>query len=153
MFGLVPYSRRNSGISRKDDWFDFIDRFDRFFDAFFRDPFFAKVSSLTTPIRADVRETDKEYIVEAEMPGLKKEDIMIDLNDDVLTIGVDMKEEKKEDNDGYIYRERRSGSFRRSFSVPDIRNEDVKASYKDGILTIVLPKAEPGKKTRRIEIE
>lgn len=148
MFGLIPYSRKN-GISRKDDWFGI----DRFFDEFFRDPFFARVSSWTSPIRADVKETDKEFIIEAEIPGVKKEDIIIDLNNDVLTLGVDVKEERDESEDGYIYKERRSGSFRRSFSVPDIRNEDVKASYKDGLLTVILPKAEPGKRTRRIAIE
>lgn len=100
MFNLIPYSRKNGGITRKDDWFGI----DRFFDDFFRDPFFARVSSMTTPIRADVRETDKEYIVEAELPGVNKEDIVIDLHDDVLTLGVDIRQEKNEENDGYIYR-------------------------------------------------
>lgn len=149
MFSLVPFSRKNGNISRRDDWFGI----DRFFDEFFRDPFFARVSSWTSPIRADVKETDNEYIVEAEMPGVRKEDIIIDLNNDVLTLGVDVKQERNEDEDGYIYRERRSGSFRRSFTVPNIDNEKVKASYKDGLLTVVLPKAEPDRRARKIEIE
>ncbi|MCX7771709.1 MAG: Hsp20/alpha crystallin family protein [Clostridia bacterium] len=150
MFNMVPYSRKNNGgVTRKDDWFGL----DRFFDDFFKDPFFAKVSSMTTPIRADVKETEKEYIVEAELPGVRKEDIVIDLHDDVLTLGVDMKEEKNQEENGYIYRERQSGSYRRSFHVQNIKNEDVKASYKDGILTVMLPKAEPGTRTRKIEIE
>lgn len=149
MFGLIPYSRKNGNIARKDDWFGL----DRFFDDFFRDPFFARVSSWTAPIRADVKETDKEYVVEAEMPGVNKEDIIIDLNNDMLTLGVDIKQERNENEEGYIYKERRSGSFRRSFAVPNIKNEDVKASYKDGLLTIILPKAEPDKKARKIVIE
>ncbi len=149
MFSMIPYSRKNGNVTRKDDWFGI----DRFFDDFFKDPFFARVSSMTTPIRADVKETDNEYIVEAEIPGVNKEDIIIDLNNEMLTIGVDVKQEKDEKDDGYIYRERRSGSYRRSFSVPNINNEDVKASYKDGLLTITLPKAEPDKRTRKIEIE
>lgn len=149
MFNLIPYSRKNGGITRKDDWFGI----DRFFDDFFRDPFFVRVSSMTTPIRADVRETDKEYIVEAELPGVNKEDIVIDLHDDVLTLGVDIRQEKNEENDGYIYRERQRGSYRRSFNVYNIDNEKVKASYKDGILTVMLPKAEEEKKARKIQIE
>ncbi|NLL66268.1 MAG: Hsp20/alpha crystallin family protein [Clostridiaceae bacterium] len=149
MFNLIPYSRKNGDITRKDDWFGI----DRFFDDFFRDPFFTRVSAMTTPIRADVKETEKEYIVEAELPGVNKEDIIIDLHDDVLTLGVDTKTEKNEENDGYIYRERQRGSYRRSFNVHNIKNEDVKASYKDGILTINLPKAEGEKKTRKINIE
>lgn len=149
MFNIIPYSRKNGSIARKDDWFGV----DRFFDDFFRDPFFARVSSMTTPIRADVKETDKEYVVEAEMPGVNKEDIIIDLNNDILTLGVDIKQENDEKEDGYIYKERRSGSYRRSFSVPNINNEAVKASYKDGLLTITLPKAEPDRRVRKIEIE
>lgn len=149
MFNLVPYSRRNGNVSRKDDWFGV----DRFFDEFFKDPFFAKVSSLTTPVRADVKETDKEFIVEAEMPGINKEDIVIDLHDDVLTIGAEIKKEVNEEDKGYIYKERQSGSFRRSFRVDNIKNEEVKATYKDGILTVVLPKGEEPKKPQKINIE
>ncbi|MGI6084253.1 MAG: Hsp20/alpha crystallin family protein [Acetivibrionales bacterium] len=149
MFNLIPYSKKNGSITRKDDWFGI----DRFFEDFFRDPFFARVSSMTTPIKADVKETEKEYIVEAELPGVNKEDIIIDLHDDILTLGVDIKKEKNEENDGYIYRERQRGSYRRSFNVYNIDNEGVKASYKDGILTVNLPKSEEEKKTRRISIE
>lgn len=149
MFNLIPYSRKNSGVTRKDDWFGM----DRFFDDFFKDPFFAKVSSMTTPIKADVKETEKEYIVEAELPGVNKEDIIIDLRDDVLTLGVDVKQEKEEENEGYIYKERQRGSYRRSFNVYNINNEEVKASYKDGILVVTLPKSEEEKRTRKIEIE
>lgn len=148
MFSLVPFSRRNS-ITRKDDWFNL----DKIFDSFFRDPFFSRVSAITAPIRADVRETEKEYIVEAELPGVKKEDIVIDINDDVLTLGVDINEEKNEEDNGYIYRERQSGSFRRSFYVQNIKHEGVKASYKDGLLVITLPKVNPGKTAKRIKID
>ena len=149
MFSMVPYPRRNNGVSRKDDFFGL----DRVFDEFFKDPFFARVSAITSPIRADIKENEKEYVVEAEIPGVKKEDILIDLNDDVLTLGVDIKQEKDEENDGYIYRERSSGSFKRSFHVQNIKNEDVKATYKDGVLTVVLPKAEPGTRSRKVSIE
>ncbi len=149
MFSLIPSSRRN-GITRRSDWTTGVDRF---FDEFFRDPFFDKVSSISTPIKADVRETENEYVVEAEMPGVNKEDIMIDLQDNVLTLGVDLDEEKDGENDGYIYKERQQSSCRRSFNVQNIDSDNIKASYKDGILSITLPKAEPEKKTRKIEIE
>ena len=89
MFNLIPYSRRNSGISRKDDWFGI----DRFFDDF-QGSIFCESLFIDYSIRADVRETEKEYVVEAELPGVNKEDIVIDLHDDVLTLGVDIKQEK-----------------------------------------------------------
>lgn len=149
MFSLIPYSRRGNGVSRRNDVFGL----ERFFDEFFRDPFFSKFSSLTSPIRADVRENDREYIVEAEIPGVRKEDISIEISDDVLTLGVDTKQETKEESEDYIYRERSTGSFRRSFHVQNIKNEAVKASYKDGILSIILPKSEKAKGSKRIEIE
>lgn len=149
MFNMIPYSRRNGNITRKDDFLGI----DKLFDDFFKDPFFARVSAITTPIRADVKETEKEYVVEAELPGVNKEDIIIDLNDDVLTLGVDIKEETNEEDNGYIYRERQDGSFRRSFHVQNIKNEEVKASYKDGLLTVTLPKADSDKRVRKVEIE
>ena len=62
MFSLIPFSRKGSGVSRKDDFFGL----DRFFSDFFRDPFFSRVASIATPIRADVKENDNEYILEAE---------------------------------------------------------------------------------------
>ncbi len=149
MFGMIPYSKRNGGVSRKDDLFGI----DRFFEDFLRDPFFTRVSAMTTPIRADVKETEKEYIVEAELPGVSKDDIIIDIHDDVLTLGVDIKQETNQEEDGYIYRERQSGSYRRSFNVKNIKNDEVKASYKDGVLSVILPKADPGLQSRKIEIE
>ncbi len=149
MFSLVPYPWRKRNITRRDDIFGI----DRFFEDFFRDPFFSRWSAMTNPIRADVKETDKQYIIEAELPGVNKEDIIIDLQDNVLTLGVDMEDETSEEDDGYIYKERRSGSYRRSFTVENIKNEDVKANYKNGLLTVILPKAKPEKRSKRIEIE
>ncbi|HBR02168.1 MAG TPA: Hsp20/alpha crystallin family protein [Ruminiclostridium sp.] len=149
MFGMVPYSRRNSNVAKRDDWFGL----DRFFEDFFRDPLFERMSALATPIRADIKENEKEYVVEAELPGVNKEDIIIDLDNDVLTLGADIKSETDNENNGYIYKERQTGSYRRSFHVPNIDNEGVQAAYKDGLLTITLPKAEPEKRSRKIQIQ
>lgn len=150
MFSLVPFSRRGSGISRRDDFFFGLDRF---FNEFFSDPFFSRFASFASPIRADVRETENEYIVEAEIPGVRKEDITIEISDDVLTLGVDTRREINEESEGYIYRERSTGSFKRSFHIQNVKSDQVKASYKDGVLTIVLPKADKTKGSRRISID
>ncbi|NMA64870.1 MAG: Hsp20/alpha crystallin family protein [Clostridiaceae bacterium] len=149
MFSLIPYSWRRGNIARKDDFFGI----DRFFEDFFKDPFFNRLSAMTTPIRTDIKETDEKYIIEAELPGVKKEDIIIELKDNVLTLGVDVKNEAKKEDNGYICKERHSGSYRRSFHVENIKNEDVKAGYKDGLLTITLPKDKKEDKSRRIKIE
>lgn len=145
MYGLVPFRKRTSGLSRNDDW-----GFGSFFDEFFNNneimpAFFAQGNSL----RADIRETDSEFIVEAEMPGVKREDIKLDLDDDVLTLSMERKLENKEEKDNYLRMERRYGSFSRSFRVENIKHEDVKAEYKDGILKVVLPKDEKIKAKKR----
>jgi HSP20 family protein len=144
MFSLVPFSRR--ALSRKDDFWGF----DRFFNNFFNDPFF---TSWGNPVRADVRETDNEWLIDAEIPGVDKKDIQIELDDGYLTITVERKNEINEEKENYIRRERAYGSYRRCFYVDDVKEDDIKATYKDGILSLVIPKAKPTKKPgRKIDI-
>jgi len=138
MFGLTPYNRRNNILARRNDIFDLRS----VFEDFFGDSFFGGFFSAAHPIRADIRETDKEFIIEAEIPGVKKEDIKLELRDNNLTISVENSVETNEERENYIRRKRRYGSYSRSFYVDNVRPEDVTAKYNDGILTIVLPKAE-----------
>ena len=78
---------------------------------------------------------------EEELPGLKKDDVKVELNDNLLTISSDKEEKTEEKNRGYIMRERRSFSFRRSFRLPqDVRADDISADFTDGILTIEVPR-------------
>ena len=95
-------------------------------------------------MKTDVLEKDNCYQLEAELPGFNKEDIKIDLKDDVLTISASHSENKDEkDNNGkYIRRERRSSSYQRSFRVDGLKPEDIIAQYKNGVLTVDLPKKE-----------
>ncbi|MCX8131244.1 MAG: Hsp20/alpha crystallin family protein [Clostridia bacterium] len=148
MFGMTPYNRKNHGIARSNSVWDLRSVFDNFFN----DPFFSQFSGSGHPIRADISENEKEYIVDAEIPGVQKEDIKLDLRDDVLTISVEHNEQVNEERDNFIRRERRTGSFSRSFYVENVRNEAVTAKYNNGILTITLPKQE-GKKESRHNIE
>lgn len=150
MFGLTPYNRRNNGVARRNDTFDLRS----VFEDFFSDPFFSGFNLASHPIRADIRETDREYIIEAEIPGVKKEDIKLDLRDDTLTISVENRVETNEERENYIRKERRYGSYSRSFYVENVKHEDATAKYNDGILTITLPKMEEGKiRKRNIDIQ
>jgi len=136
--GLVPYNRRGNEVARRNDpW-----GFRSLIDDFFNDSLLPSVFSEGYPIRADIRETEKELIIDAEIPGVKKEDIKLDLRDNVLTIGVEHNEETKEERKDYVRKERRYGAFSRSFNVENIKQEEIAAKYNDGILTITLPKAE-----------
>jgi len=149
MFGLTPYNRKNNEISDRNDIWDFRSVFENFFN----DSFFSAFSS-SHSIKADIRENEKEYIVDAEIPGAKKEDIKLDLRDDTLIISVEQSEQVNEERENYIRRERRYGSVSRSFCVENVKNEAVTAKYDNGILSIVLPKDEKGRNNRhRIEIQ
>ncbi len=149
MFGLVPYIRRNGNdLARRND----ILSIDRVFDDFFNDSFFRGFTS--TPIRADIRETEKEWLIDAELPGVDKKDIHIDLDDGILTIFVEQKDEVNEEKENYVRRERTYGSYKRSFYVEDVKEDQIKAVYKDGILSVTLPKIEPEEKQKvKIDIQ
>ena len=100
----------------------------------------------------DVKETDKEVLVKADLPGIKKEDIEVSVDKDQLVIKGERKMEKEEKEKDYVRVERSYGSFYRSFNIGVPVNEDeIKADYKNGVLEINLPKAEV-KKPKKIEI-
>lgn len=101
----------------------------------------------------DITEDDKEYVVKAEIPEMKKEDIKINVHDDVLTVSGERKYEKEEKGKKYHRVERAFGSFMRSFTLPeDADGTKVSAEYKDGVLKVHLPKSEKAK-PKAIEVK
>lgn len=100
----------------------------------------------------DIRENEHAFVVAAELPGLKKDDIDVAIEDNLLTISGERKLEKETENDNYHRVERRYGSFRRSFSLPRIVDAGkVEAKFADGVLHLTLPKAETAK-ARKIAV-
>ena len=105
--------------------------------------------------RTDIKKVDGSYVLEAELPGFKKEDINIDIDKDCLTISAERKSEEKEDkgDNGFVRRERYYGSFSRSFDVSGVDTEHISAAYKNGVLELTLPKqAARVPQARHIEI-
>lgn len=101
----------------------------------------------------DLTETDKEYVVKLDVPGIPKDLITVNLEDHRLVVRGERKEEKKESTENQLVVERRYGSFYRSFALPKAASEeDVAAEMKDGVLTIKIKKTEEAK-PRRIEIK
>ena len=130
MFSMMPYCS-----SKPVHYEPMTDRFLRsFFDWAPMNP---------AGFRVDVKENEDAYTLEAELAGVKKDEIQISVDHDVLTISADMNAEKKEQKDSYVYSERRSGHVSRSFSLEGIDQESIQADYKDGVLTVTLPKAKP----------
>jgi HSP20 family protein len=96
--------------------------------------------------RADVRENNESFVIEAELPGVNKSDVKITLHENVLTVKGEKKQEKEEKENNFHRIERSYGSFERSFSLPtNVKSDKIDAAYKDGVLTITLPKVEESK--------
>ena len=135
------------------------------FGSLWEDDFFnplpRNASEMVSPFAADIYEKDGAYVIKADMPGVDKKDVSIDLNDGVLTITARKVEEKEtkegnaesEDSKVKIYRrERFSGTFKRSFTLSDqINQEGIEAGMKDGVLEVTLPHSEK-KEIRQITI-
>ena len=106
--------------------------------------------------RMDVKETDKDIVIQAELPGVKKEDINVELKDGMLTISGERKHEKKEQGETFRRSERSFGKFVRSMAVPrELTEEQIKAAYKDGVLEVNFPKprTEGKKQMKQIQIQ
>jgi len=102
---------------------------------------------------ADITEDDKEYVIKAELPDVKKEDVKVTVENGVLTIAGERKFEKEEKKKKYHRVERSYGSFVRSFALPDLAAADkVKAEFKDGMLTVHVPKSEKAR-TKQVEVK
>jgi HSP20 family protein len=128
---------------------------DRLFDTFFgRQTSVVSGEGFWVPA-VDVEETESEYIVKAELPGLKKEDIKISITDDTLTVSGERKMQKEEKGKTYHRIEMNYGKFERTIRFPsEVLPDKAKASYKDGILSITIPKSEKAKaKELEIQIE
>ena len=97
---------------------------------------------------ADVYETDDEYVFEFELPGFKKDDVKVKVEDNVLTVFSELQEEKKDDKDkNYHIVERRYGAFKRQFSLPEnVDVEKIDAKFEDGVLQLKVQKKEEEKK-------
>ncbi len=146
MFELIPWKRNRGYLTRPSrDLLSF----------FFED---SALPGLWTRERQwlpafDVSETDEEIIVKAELPGMDVKDIDISLTDGLLTVRGERRLEKEDEGESYRRVERQFGSFSRSINLGvDVKADTIDASYKDGLLTVILPKAEETK-AKRIEVK
>lgn len=148
MFDLIPYTRRH-GDSLCRGFYDPFRELETLQRSFFG-------QQELPAFRTDVRDQGASYLLESELPGFRKEDIHLDVDDDTLTISAERKSESedKDENGKYVKRERSYGAFRRSFDLTGIDAQNIKAAYQDGVLKLTLPKqTEQPKTSRRLEIE
>jgi HSP20 family protein len=138
---LVPYGGRGRNLDWMRRFFD-----EDALDAFFGGDFFGNA------FKADIRERENEYILEAEMPGVRKDQISIHYENNVLTVGAKQLSESNEENGTYLRRERYFGEMRRSFMLENIDEDRIQAEYREGLLRVVLPK-DRSKEQRRKNID
>ena len=144
MFELIPFGGRR--VSAYDPF--------RAFDEMERSLFGSNQSSVLSAFRTDVVDTGDAYKLDAELPGFNKEDIKIDVENDVLTISAERKLDNDENKPNFVKRERFYGSFSRSFDVSGIEVDGIQAAYNDGVLTLTMPKkVENAPASRRLEIK
>lgn len=145
MFDLVPFGKRRE---------DVLSHWMKSFQEVFEDDVLTPFKGSTLSFRTDIRETEQAYQVEAELPGLQKDNIDIDYAAPYLTIkAIHQQDQQEEDTDHRVVRrERRYGEYVRRFYVQDIEEDQIQATLKDGILLLTIPKKQRSE-GRRIQIE
>ena len=146
MAGLVPFNRRNHLDAGFSDIYNML-------DDFFNVTPPARRSLMSDTFKLDVEETETDYIISAELPGVAREEIGLNLTEGRLTIAVQREENTNEEKRNYIHKERRLSSMSRGVYLSDADPDAIKAKLEDGVLNITVPKQEKTRRPRRIEIE
>jgi HSP20 family protein len=148
MANLVPGNRGNRGLATTG-----FEELYNMLDDFFTDPWLTGRRVSRDTFRVDVQVADKEYVVEAELPGVKKEEVQVQMNDGNLSITVQRDEKVEDDGKNYIHRERRYASMSRSVYLGDAASEGISAKLEGGVLHVTVPRQPQVENSRRIEIE
>jgi len=162
MFKLAPWNAKKLPTRREEEHpvYSLQREMNKLFEDFFAAPVFEdftefpkhfseQFAGAVTP-RIDMSETDKEILVKAELPGLTEKDVEISISRDLLTLSGEKKQEKEQSEKGWYRMERQYGSFRRSIPLPyEIDSEKVEATFKNGLLSIKLPKSEVQQKATK----
>ena len=148
MSGLMPFRRRHALPEPSS-----LERFSDMFDDFFHNTWLPRRSLILENFKVDVQESDKEYRVEAELPGVKKEEICVNLEEGRLTIAVKREKEVKEERKNYIHQERSVSAMERTVYLELAKPDGVTAKLTDGVLEVVVPKQEQTEKPAPIVIE
>lgn len=148
MARLIPYNRRKDELVNTgfDDFYNML-------DDFFNDGWGTRRSLAHDTFKVDVKEDKTSYSVDAELPGVNKDEVNVSLDDGRLQITVTREEKVEGDKKNYIHRERRCCSMQRSMYLPDADGTQVKAKLENGELKIHIPKKEKVDTTVKIDVE
>lgn len=147
MFDMVPFRKNNL-----NSFFPRSDYFDQMFNSFFDNDMLAAAGRHNS-FKVDVKETNDSVLIEADLPGVKKDAIDLTYDNNYLTITAHRKEETDNNDENMVRRERYYGEFQRSFYLDNVNQDQIKAAFQDGVLRIVIPKETPQKLSKKIDIE
>ena len=148
MTGLIPFNRRNTGLLNTG-----FEDFHNMLDDFFSDNWMPRRSLERDTFKINVQQNETEYLVEAELPGVSKDEIELDLNEGRLNISVKREENINEEKKNYIHRESRYCSMSRMVYLADADSKGIKAKLDNGVLNITVPRQTKEAKLEKIEIE
>ena len=148
MAGLIPFNRKQNDLMNIG-----FEDFSNMLDDFFTGSWPIQRSLAGDTFKIDIQDNDTEYTIEAELPGVKKEDVEITLNDGRLNISVKKEEVSENKSKKYIHRERKYAQMSRSILLADADDEGIKAKLEEGVLTIQVPKKQHEDTSKRIMIE
>ncbi|GAA4435854.1 Hsp20/alpha crystallin family protein [Pontibacter saemangeumensis] len=150
---MANLMKRNGGVSTptRSVFSDFFTDIDRMFDNdFFLMPMNLKRQMEGKVPSVNIRDKEKEFLIEVAAPGMKKEDFNIDMEEGMLTISSQKEEDKTEEKENYKRREYNYSSFSRSFNLPEnVKPEEIKAQYQDGVLSLTIPKKQEQEKPKQ----
>ena len=148
MAGLIPFNRRINNLTDSSfgDFYNML-------DDFFSDGVMQNRNLLRDTFKIDIAEKESEYLVEAELPGVKKDEIDLNIDDESLCIMVNHSREDNSDGKNYIHRERRGASMNRRIRLASVNLSAITAKLEDGVLTITIPKDIKTVSSRKIDIE
>lgn len=147
MLGLTPLNRRKHDLLMSEP-----DVFDNMLDAFFDEKWMGRKNLLKDTFKMDVQENENNYVVDAELPGVKKEEIDVKIKEGRLQISVEKEELVEESKKNYIHKERYCSSFKRNIYLVDAQDDGITAKLEDGVLHLTIPKKDKEDRTKKIEI-
>jgi len=150
MTGLIPFNRKNANAARTGTDFE---NFYNLIDDFFNDGVLPGRNLLRDSFKIDIAEKDNEYVVEAELPGIKKSEIDLSVEDETLRISVNRSEEANKDGHNYVHRERRATSMSRGIRLANAKLDKITAKLDDGVLTVTITKDVKSSGSRKIDIK
>ncbi len=148
MASLVPFNKNGRNLRTTG----FNDRYNML-DNFFEDSYTPFRTLARDTFKVDVQDNEKEFVIEAELPGVSKEEVSIEMSEGKLSIGIDRSQELEEEKKNYIHRERRHSSMQRCIYLRDADTEEIEARLENGILTVKVAKIDASEKVKKIDIK